>query len=279
MKKYFKKLVTRAVQNDSFWSFFSKQVLPLVEYAKRKRRKINEQVIEDIDEVLERMCPDNKVKYGPFAGMIYAERKSLGSALVGKLLGCYEKELHPLIDKISNNNYSEIVDIGCAEGYYAVGFGRKFTSARVFAYDTNDEAISLCEKMAATNGLKNRLNIGGFCAPDTLMKLPLTSRSLIISDCEGYEKNLFTDAVVQFLKNHDVLIEVHDYMDIEISSELCKRFSKTHNHLTIQSIDDIQKARIYEFKELEGFSLADRKMLLAEFRPSIMEWIYFYPRY
>lgn len=277
MKNFLKKIVSLMVANDFFWAFFSKQILPFVEYAKRKRRAKGELVIEHTDDVLHLISPFKTVLYGPFKGMIYPEFRSFGSSLVSKILGCYEKELHPLFERIDNNDYSSIVDVGSAEGYYAIGLARKFPNAKVFAFDTNFEALSFCRQMASLNGVDARVKTGGFCTSETLLDLNLGKRALIISDCEGFEKELFTEQLVASLSVHDFLIEVHDYIDIEISTILRRVFSKTHSLVSIQSIDDIQKALTYQHAELTGYCLADRKMLLAEHRPSIMEWFFFSP--
>jgi hypothetical protein len=278
MKKHFKKLVTSAVANDAVWAFFEKQVIPLVEYAKRKRRTKEQLVIENTDEVLRRISPSKEVLYGPFKGLTYPEFRSFGSSLVNKILGCYEMELHPLFERLKQKNYSAIVDIGSAEGYYANGLARMFPTAKIFAFDTNFEALDFCRQMASFNGVEDRLQTGAFCSTETLLNLNLGNKALIVSDCEGFEKELFTKQLVDSLSGHDVLVEVHDYIDIEISTNLRRVFSKTHDIISIQSIDDIQKALTYDYSELEGFCLADRKMLLAEYRPSIMEWFFFSPR-
>jgi hypothetical protein len=83
---------------------------------------------------------------------------------------------------------------------------------------------------------------------------------------------------VPFLARHELLIEVHDFIDIEISSYLRKIFESTHSIQVLSSIDDIKKAQLYEYKELEGLSLEERKQILCEYRPAIMEWFYLKPR-
>ena len=278
MKKYLKKIVSFLVANDVFWAFFLKQIVPFVEYAKRKRRSKEHLIIEHTNDVLRAISPLKTVLHGPFEGMIYPEFRSFGSSLVSKILGCYEKELHPLFERIKNNDYSSIVDIGSAEGYYAIGLARLFPTAEVFAFDTNADALDFCQKMAQANGVEDRLETGGFCTTERLKNLNLGNKALIVSDCEGFEKELFTGQLVDSLSAHDFLVEVHDYIDIEISKNLRQVFSKTHDIVSIQSIDDIQKALTYGYPELRGYCLADRKMLLAEYRPSIMEWFYFSPK-
>jgi len=269
-------MISHSVSIDFIWRILNPTIIEFFEIAKWERKKSQER--ETISNALLKISPDLTVKHGPFKGMVYPETKSVGSTLVPKLIGSYERELHPLLEKLFSENYSEIVDIGCAEGYYAVGFAMRVPAARIFAYDTNEEAIQSCKKMAEVNAVAERLTTGSFCDAETLKSLPLTEKSLIISDCEGYEKELFSETVIPFLAKHDLLIEVHDMMDIEIGQTLRQRFQKTHTVTAVLSIDDITKAQTYDYGELSEYDLATRKMLLAENRLQIMEWFYLSPR-
>jgi hypothetical protein len=80
-----------------------------------------------------------KVIAGPFAGMLYGNDVNCG-AYVAKLVGSYEQELHQVVHEIIGRDYRTIVDVGCAEGYYAVGLALKTKSAEIHAFDTDDDA-------------------------------------------------------------------------------------------------------------------------------------------
>jgi hypothetical protein len=58
--------------------------------------------------------------------------------------------------------------------------------------------------------------------------LRLGSKVLIVSDCEGSEHKLFTSDVAEPLARHDVIIEMHDFIAIDIGSRLRGVFAKTH---------------------------------------------------
>jgi hypothetical protein len=126
--------------------------------------------------------------------------------------------------------------------------------------------------------VEDRLTTGAFCDAAALRALSFTRRALILSDCEGYEKHLFTPETVRALAAHDVLIEVHDMVDIEISGRLRAVFQGTHALEVITSVDDIRKAQTYDYPELGQFSMAERKVLLREWRESAMDWFYFTPK-
>ena len=216
-------------------------------------------------------------KHGIFAGMQYPELKSYGSSLFPKLLGSYEKELNPVIEAICKESYSTIVNIGCGEGYYSVGLAMRIPKAIVYAFDTNKEAISLCKQMAELNGVEDRVITGLFCNAKTLMSIPFSGRSLIFSDCEGYEKELFSEEIINALSMHDFLIEIHDFIDISISSIIQQHFNRTHKIEIIQSVDDIKKAQTYHYPEIESYNRVTRRILLGEYRPAIMEWFFLKP--
>jgi hypothetical protein len=224
------------------------------------------------------LFPKLTVANGPFSGMKYPVAESVCSELIPKLLGSYESELREVVKDILAKDYTEIVDIGCAEGYYAVGLGIRFPKATIYAFDTDANARALCLEMARLNGVDERLKLGEFCDESKMLSLALGRKALIISDCEGYEKVLFTTKVVSFLAKHDVLIETHDCRDIEISDLMRERFSITHNILAIDSIDDIKKVKTYHYPELMPYDAATRLIALAERRPGIMQWLYMSPK-
>ncbi len=61
---------------------------------------------------------------GPFKGMAYPVRAAEG-ARAARVLGAYEAGLEPVIETIIRRAYATVIDIGCAEGYYAVGLARR----------------------------------------------------------------------------------------------------------------------------------------------------------
>src|SRR5262245_2169669 len=66
-----------------------------------------------------------RIRGGPFAGMAYLDGVSEGS-FIARLLGVYEAELHPHLDAIMADGIDCVIDIGCAEGYYAVGLAYRY---------------------------------------------------------------------------------------------------------------------------------------------------------
>jgi hypothetical protein len=279
MKSFLKAVASRMVRPDFLWRWLDATLVKGTHFLERERckyqesrRLLPEQLV--VDRAIRNHCPDLKVRHGFFRGMQYPQVKSVSSALFPKLLGTYERELHPVLEKICRQPYTEIVNIGCAEGYYAVGLALRIPGAKVYAFDTNQEAIRLCRDMAALNQVAERLVTGAFCDAAVLKASLFTGKALIVCDCEGYEKTLFTQEIVNFLAAHDVLMEVHDGVDITISAYIQSVFAPTHRIEIIESLDDIKKAQTYSYPELQSYDLAGRKTLVGEGRPHIMTWLF-----
>ncbi|MFK7776897.1 MAG: hypothetical protein QM501_02085 [Gimesia sp.] len=294
LKSTIKKAASHLIQYDLVWKILNSTVLQFSRYIEWEHHLQSERsqgIPLEVD-AIERFCPDLIVKHGPFQGLTYpdstivhgtfkkipyAEINPVCGNLFPKLIGSYERELHSVLNTISDRSYSDIINVGCAEGFYTVGFALKFPEAKVFAYDLKQSAREHCLRLAQINDCAQRIQIADFCSPETLLSVPLKSRGLIICDCEGYELELFTDEVILHLKSSDLLIELHDLVDLNISGTLKQRFAETHEITLIQSIDDLEKARTYSITELADYDLNERRNLLRENRESIMDWIFLTP--
>jgi hypothetical protein len=233
----------------------------------------NLQQDETLTRIANDLFPNLTVASGPFQGLRYPRLQSVGSMVLPKLLGSYESELHSALEQLLASDYDTVVDIGCAEGYYAVGLGLRLKQANVFAFDTSPRGRQTCAEMAQLNGIESRVHIGGLCDKNVLRSLPLGNRALIIADCEGYENELFDREMCHFLAKHSLIIEAHDFIDIDISSHLRAIFSETHCVQSIKSTDDIQKAHTYQYTQLGKYDTNERRLILGERRPGIMEWL------
>ncbi|RAI85587.1 methyltransferase family protein [Algoriphagus yeomjeoni] len=223
--------------------------------------------------ILRTYISTNQVMSGPFSGLKYPSYVTNGSALLPKLVGSYEAELHQEISELLRNNYSEIIDVGCAEGYYAIGLALIIPDVKVYAFDINPQAQILCEKMAIENNVDSRVYLHGSCKETDLKKIPVRKKALIVSDCEGFELKLFTQAIIADLSECDFLIETHDCYDSRISKTLKDRFQFTHDLTSIYSISDLAKTESYLFHKKAGIPRKYLFNLYSEERIGVSEWI------
>jgi glycosyltransferase involved in cell wall biosynthesis len=166
------------------------------------------------------------VQSGPFAGMKYLPTSACGP-LLPKLLGCYEAELHGTLERAARKPYRRVVNVGCGEGYYAVGLARLLPEVRVYAFDTEELARSLCAQLAALNGVAERVTVGGKCDVARLRELAGPG-TLVLCDCEGGERELLQPDLVPGLRQCDILVELHDAVSPGTSQMVLSRFEPTH---------------------------------------------------
>ncbi len=163
---------------------------------------------------------------GPFAGM-QLEQAAEG-CLMPKLLGCYEAELHPHIMAARHAGYEAVLDIGCAEGYYAVGLARLLTDCHIHAHDIAMHAQTACRSLAALNGVADRVEVGGVVAGEDFARFA-DRKTLLFCDIEGGETALLDPEKYPALRRMDLMVEVHECFQPGLVAEMQRRFSGSHH--------------------------------------------------
>ncbi|MBX7105240.1 MAG: hypothetical protein K1X57_14250 [Gemmataceae bacterium] len=215
---------------------------------------------------------------GPFRGMKYVDA-SVGSVFYPKLLGCYEKELHGAIEELIALAPATIIDIGAAEGYYAVGLALRCPQARVIAFEENEEGRALLAKMAAMNGVAERMTVRGRCTPAALAAdLGGPGRTACVCDVEGGEAELLDPAVAGALRNAWILVELHDFLVPGTGAELARRFAPTHQVTTIGQQPRTVADYPFPIPWARWLPLAYGSYHVQEFRPAPMSWLVLRPR-
>jgi hypothetical protein len=211
---------------------------------------------------------------GPFAGMRYIN-DSIGSSLTPKLLGVYELELHAAVEKlIKGGGIRTIVNIGSAEGYYAVGFALRCPEATVIAYDSSPRARQLCQRLASLNDVDERVHINGRIDPPQLGRV-VGLGTVVFCDCDGCEGTLIDPRTTPELRDATIIVELHDFIDPSISTTIVRRFTDSHVVALIDSADR-DPARFAQL--LEPIPTDDRAQALDEARPAPMRWAVMTPR-
>ncbi len=216
------------------------------------------------------------VQSGPFAGMVLPDRASRGDGdRLPKLLGCYEAELHPVIEDIVSAAPDLIVNVGAAEGYYAVGMARLLPGVFVHAFDTDARSQDICREAAGLNDVSSRISVAGHCTPDLLQAIVPRGRTpVVICDCEGNERDLIDPRRVPALRTAILLVECHDFIDPSITQTLADRLSGTH---TLEGVREGGRDP-NAFPFLQGLDSLDRWLAVCEYRPTMMHWLVARPK-
>jgi 23S rRNA U2552 (ribose-2'-O)-methylase RlmE/FtsJ len=247
-------------------------------YALIKLKKVSNADIQNVlnkgKTILTKITPENEILNGPFKGIKYTTTNITEATLVPKLVGSYESQLHQTIEKVIAKNYSDIIDIGCAEGYYAIGLAKRMENTTVHCFDINKSDIEICKEIAKLNKLSN-LTFNYECSKEILKTFKFKTKGLIFCDTEGFELELFTSDVIESLKLQDFIIEIHDIINPTISNTLYERFKKTHNI----EIFDNRNIDYSGYNGLEELSEEERQFAFFEHRGGYnlnvrMEWYY-----
>jgi hypothetical protein len=207
---------------------------------------------------------DYRVQAGPFQGMIYTKEAVLSRHATPALLGQYERQLYTYIVEAAQN-CDLVIDVGHAEGYYAVGLAR--LGKRVVAYDADPHERRICRGMARANGV--RLEINSWCSPGSLYTVQ--QRALVICDIEGGEYELLSSEVASALAECWFVVELHSTKK-EDNAAFLNRFSKSHDAILID--DDPGPRNLGPI----GFLGKDAARMAAEYRPAEQQWLVAKPR-
>jgi len=212
-----------------------------------------------------------RVLGGPFEGMVYIE-EAVGSCLLPKVAGSYEQETAPVIEDAIASRPDVVIDVGAAEGYYAVGLARRLPQATVYAFDIDPHATRLCRRLAELNGVSERVVTAGACTVEALQAL-LVPGALVICDCEGFEDELLDPRRVPALERTKILVELHDHLRPGLSMRISERFALTHRARMIPSVPRDGSSAL----RLDLPSPEDRALAVNEFRPAPQQWAWLVP--
>ncbi len=168
------------------------------------------------------------IQSGPFKGIRYI-REAKSSALLPKVAGTYELEIFAEVERAIATNYPVIVDIGCAEGYYAVGMAKRCPNSLVKAFDADPGALELCRSLARENNVNKDIQFFGAFSEDSLSQLPPESRFFVICDVDGLEATLFNNRTSHLWKHADLIVELHDFLGLNCRANLVETLSFTHS--------------------------------------------------
>lgn len=185
---------------------------------------------------------DHRVLDGPFKGMMYGDFSTC-SPLLPKILGVYEAELHPWIFEAIRTDYDCVINVGSAEGYYAVGFAYAMPRIEVFAFDIAEITDAMVPRLAALNDLQARVHKSGPCTPAELEAIASRhARPLVFADIEGFEDELLDIGRAPALRHCDIIVETHDRFNPGVTRRLIERLWSTHRFEIIAGNEDADRA-------------------------------------
>jgi len=215
------------------------------------------------------------VSGGPFNGMRYIE-DSFCSALMPKLLGVYECELHNSLETAIAWRPDAVLDIGAAEGYYAVGLARRLPSAQIIAFEADAGARGQLTQLASLNTCDN-MRICGLATVEALQKslatLPASAKVLVVCDCEGAEVEVLQPGEVRWLQKAMIICELHEFLQPGVESLMALRFRNTHRVEFIAAQPRLRDDYRHLAGSIRWLPAKWIQMIIGEDRPPGMKWM------
>jgi predicted O-methyltransferase YrrM len=215
----------------------------------------------------------DSVQAGPFKGLTYPDWGMTHVDLFApKLLGSFEVELHDAVEQAIADRPDQVVNVGAAEGYYAVGLAMRLPEARVVAFEAQERHHASLAAIAERNAVPS-VEIRGLCSAETLREI-VSPGALIVCDCDGCELELFDAETVPALASCTLLVEAHDLLVQGVTPTLRERFEATH---TIEEVPT-RPRYVDDFPQLGDIPLVTRQLAISEFRGGPMWWLVMLPR-
>ena len=219
------------------------------------------------------------VKYGPFKGLTLVHKLSdLNPDFPSMFFGTYEKELLNELVKIPAA-YENFINLGAGDGYYPIGALRSGIFNYAIAYEENESRRNQMKRLAEQNNCQDNLEICGLADEKVFdeYETNFLSKSVVLSDIEGGEFELFNEENLTKLRNSIVFIEIHDFLvqdghlKLECLLNSASKFFKI-TKLTTTSRDPSQ------YEELTLFTDIDRWFSVVEGRGPLMVWLLLHPK-
>jgi len=211
------------------------------------------------------------VLHGPFAGLMYPRELLLAQAdaPIAKLLGTYELELHPVFEEVIATQPPTIINIGAADGYYAVGLALRCQSSTVYAFELAKSGRDSCRALASLNGVA--VDQRGGATARRVQTLPLDG-SFVLCDIEGAEASVLDQTTTNAMRSSTIIVELHERQVPGITHVMRERFIGHDCELVHVQPRDPNLPEL-----VADFSPEQRDLAVGDWRSNAMTWAVFRP--
>lgn len=256
---------------------------PMLDRQRSSTQKMREKWrTETIAERLERvsletykMC-DGRIKYGPFTGLKLNQDTWWGKCDLGsQCLGLYEREILDLI--VGNGGYDHFIDIGAADGYYAIGMLFSGLAKKAICFESSKQGQTAIQQNWIANDSIGELEVYGEANTSSIQKLPerALKKTLVLIDIEGFEFFLLQKEVISRFQSCEVIIEIHNWVD-EFEKKYIQLLKDLSDFFDIKAIKSANRDTV-NIEELRSYTDDNRLLLTSERRPCLMRFLYLTP--
>lgn len=221
----------------------------------------------------------SKVGHGPFKGMGLNQDMWWGKFdLISKILGTYEEHVVKKICDFTKIVDGPFVDIGAADGYFAVGVAFGGLCDGVVAYEISPSGRKKLTANIKQNNCEDRISVQEEASYKSLkILLKKYKCAVILIDIEGAEYELLNSDMLELLKDCYVICELHPFF---VEHGIKKEEFLMNDAKVFFNVSAIQREYYShkDFIELDEFSDDERLLAFSEERPRNMKWLILEPK-
>lgn len=221
---------------------------------------------------------NHEVQHGSFKNLKLSNMRWGSHDKAAMLLGTYEYEVLIEIERAAINK-EIFVDIGAADGYFAVGAVFSSLYTKSICFEISGDGRASIAMNALENNVLDKVEILGEATTDSLLEILINNdpkKLFLLCDIEGGEFELFTPEILEALSESTILIEIHDFSD-EFKKSFLKLKENALQHFHIREI--MQESRNPNLSAVSsGLHDDDKWLLMSEGRARAMTWLLLSPK-
>lgn len=258
-----------------FEPILERQRLSTQEMREKWRKETVAERLERVSLETYDMC-DGRIKYGPFIGLKLNKDAWWGRCDLGsQCLGLYERDVLDLI--VDNGGYDHFIDIGAADGYYAIGMLFSGLAKKAICFEISKQGQTAIQQNWITNDSIGELEVYGEANTSSIKKLPedALKKTLVLIDIEGFEFYLLQKEVISRFQSCEIIIEIHNWVD-DFEKKYTKLLKDLSNFFYIRPVANSNRDTV-NIKELRSYTDDNRLLLTSERRPCLMRFLHLTP--
>ena len=218
------------------------------------------------------------VANGPFANMKMNSQTWGGFDINAKILGTYESHVIDELIAISQTNSGPFIDIGAADGFFAIGAVISGIADETYAFEVDDLSRCSIAKNASDNNLSESIHIREVANTQTISDvLKKERKAKILIDIEGGEYELLDYDFLDKISKCDVIVELHPNLIESGFRKQEKLITRLENYFHVKFFKKLSLLTT-DFPELANLSDDKRLLALSENRAFEMWWISLNPK-
>lgn len=215
------------------------------------------------------------VQHGPLRDFKILQESSWGNDKAAKILGFYEAEILEELSSEAQGKY--FVDIGAADGYYAVGFLYKKICVGCVAFESTEQGRQVITNTAKFANITLPLLVYDSAQSNFINLVPFPlDQTVFLIDIEGGEFEILTEENLFLMRQSIIFVEIHD-SDDSGKEKFQRLLRDCEKHFLVK----IQKRVFrdpYAYPELDELDDTEHWLACSEGRAPDAKWLILRPK-